>query len=189
MAEVLMQFDSTIFDAEGHGYTSRVCGRESDGGRWEGWIEFEPLDGGPILRTPRETKQPNRQDLDYWATGLSTSYLEGALQRALTPRKPRARARPAAARPAYDRPAPASEEEMPAAAANRIRPRGVLDPFKVYAQGADVLREELNALNEGHLRNIVRANDLVDEGDVDLDSLHRVALADLIVGAVKKRTA
>jgi hypothetical protein len=36
------------------------------------------------MRTPRETEQPNREDLAYWATGLTQVYLEGALTRALT---------------------------------------------------------------------------------------------------------
>lgn len=188
MAEVLVQFDRTISDRERHEFVPRVCGRGGEDGRWEGWIEFEPTDGGPILRTQRETKQPNRQDLDYWATGLTMGYLEGALHRAQTPRKPPPRPRPAAEKPVYDRPAPSSEETGPRTRANRIRPRGVLDPFRVYAQSGEMLRQELNALSESHLRNIVRAYDLVEDDEVDLDLLHRVALADLIVGAVRKRT-
>jgi len=50
---------------------------------WEGWVEFDPVDGGPTIRTPRETTQPNRADAEYWATGLEPVYLEGALDRAL----------------------------------------------------------------------------------------------------------
>ena len=34
------------------------------------------------IATGRETTQPNRTDTEYWATGLSEVYLEGALQRA-----------------------------------------------------------------------------------------------------------
>jgi hypothetical protein len=56
---------------------------------WEGWIEFEPSDGGAAIRTPRETTQPNLKDLEYWATGLTEAYLEGALVRALDPDVPR----------------------------------------------------------------------------------------------------
>jgi hypothetical protein len=36
-----------------------------------------------VIQTTRETTQPNRQDLDYWATGLTVGFLDGALDRAL----------------------------------------------------------------------------------------------------------
>jgi len=49
----------------------------------EGWLEFTPVSGGPALRSPRETSQPNYPDLQYWAGGLSVTYLESALERAL----------------------------------------------------------------------------------------------------------
>jgi hypothetical protein len=39
-------------------------------------------DGRGILSTSRETTQPNRQALIYWATGLEPVYLEGAFERA-----------------------------------------------------------------------------------------------------------
>src|SRR5262245_1530581 len=35
------------------------------------------------MQTARETTQPNLADLEYWATGLTPIYLEGALNRAL----------------------------------------------------------------------------------------------------------
>jgi hypothetical protein len=52
-------------------------------GSWKGWIEFASIDGDSHVRTPRETEQPNRGDLAYWATGLTQVYLEGALRRAI----------------------------------------------------------------------------------------------------------
>jgi hypothetical protein len=67
---------------EDDGYAVRVRGRAREDGRWEGWLEFEPGRGGRALRTPRETTQPNRDALRYWATGLEPIYLEGALARA-----------------------------------------------------------------------------------------------------------
>jgi len=46
-------------------------------------IEFHPTDSShPILTTDRETSQPNRKALEYWADGLEPIYLEGALARA-----------------------------------------------------------------------------------------------------------
>ena len=84
MAEVLLEFDASVNGRDGNNYGARACGRVMDDGhRWEGWIEFVPTHGGTVLRTPRETVQPNRQDTIYWATGLSEAYLEGALERAL----------------------------------------------------------------------------------------------------------
>jgi hypothetical protein len=49
---------------------------------WEGWLEFLPLDGGEPLCTGRETTQPNRDALAYWASGLEPIYFEGAFERA-----------------------------------------------------------------------------------------------------------
>ncbi|MEX2284557.1 MAG: hypothetical protein WEE89_18860 [Gemmatimonadota bacterium] len=105
MADVLVQFENEIVDADQHAYVARVCGREAEDGLWDGWVEFEPKAGGETLRTPRETRQPNRTDLDYWAAGLTVTYLEGALQRALDPEPPDLRPRQVDVRPAYDRPA------------------------------------------------------------------------------------
>jgi hypothetical protein len=188
MAEVLLQFDAALADGSGGTYVARVCGREAEDGLWDGWIEFVPGDGSTTLRTPRETRQPNLADLEYWAGGLTVTYLEGALERARDPRVPDLRPREVAAEPAYDRPAPSTPSKPERTAeAGGIRPRAVLDPFAVYAQGEDVLRRELGALDEGHLRTIVRAHDLVGEEEMDLQALHRTALAEMIVAAVRRR--
>src|SRR5215469_2747411 len=64
-------------------YIVHVCGQERANGNWEGWIEFHPTDASqPILSTERETSQPNRTALEYWADGLEPIYLDGALARA-----------------------------------------------------------------------------------------------------------
>ena len=83
MAEILAAFQATVASGDGHFYTARACGGKSDDGLWQGWIEFTPVDGGTPIRSPRETTQPNRTDLVYWATGISTVFLEGALRRAM----------------------------------------------------------------------------------------------------------
>ena len=44
-------------------------------------IEFVPVHGGTPLRSSRETTQPNKADAEYWASGLTMVYLEGALER------------------------------------------------------------------------------------------------------------
>src|SRR5262245_58882209 len=72
---------------DGRIFTAQACGREREGGLWEGWLEFVPHDGSAVLRSQRETTQPNLVDLEYWATGLTPIYLQGALERTLTPLK------------------------------------------------------------------------------------------------------
>jgi hypothetical protein len=62
--------------SDGLFYDVRICGRPLADGRWEGWIEFAPADGSPVLRTPRETTQPRLTDLDYWANGLTPVYVD-----------------------------------------------------------------------------------------------------------------
>jgi len=89
MSEVLVDFDAMIVGPDGTRWTPRACGGIADDGLWEGWIEFASTDGTRHVRTTRETEQPNRDDLAYWATGLTQVYLEGALGRALeSPRRP-----------------------------------------------------------------------------------------------------
>ena len=71
MAEVLVDYENTIAGADGSRWAARACGRQGPGNLWEGWIEFVPLDGGSPLRGRRETTQPSRDDLVYWATGIT----------------------------------------------------------------------------------------------------------------------
>ena len=63
----------------------QVAGRERKDGLWEGWIEFVAADGTRSIDSGRETTQPNRTDLKYWAEGLTRAYLQGALGRAQSP--------------------------------------------------------------------------------------------------------
>ena len=84
MIETFAQFDAPIRDGQGRSYIAKVLGGERDDGLWEGWIEFENTLTGRSLRSGRETTQPNSQDLEYWSSGLTAVYLEGALDRALS---------------------------------------------------------------------------------------------------------
>lgn len=185
MAEVLMTHTPPILDDHGHAYVARICGRQAEDGRWEAWIEFVPGDGRPVLRTARETKQPNRSDLAYWATGLTSTYLEGALERALHPEPHDVRPQQEAALPSYDRPSPSPVEA--GAGEPAPYPHAVLDPFNVYGQGEQVLRQQLGALGVDHLRTIVRVHELVGEDELDLREMQHATLVDLIVAAVHKR--
>ena len=80
-ARTIFEYDAPLVGDDRNVYRARACGRERDDGLWEGWFEFDSAIGD-VLRTPRETTQPNLTDLVYWATGISGVFLEGALTRA-----------------------------------------------------------------------------------------------------------
>jgi hypothetical protein len=83
MDALIHEFTGLAHDRDGHAYRSRACGRQRADGTWIGWLEFTPTGtGGLVRRSPRETTQPNRGALQYWALGLSEVYLDGALERA-----------------------------------------------------------------------------------------------------------
>ena len=115
MAEVVLVFDAAVL-MDGKRYTVQVAGRP-DGNIWEGWIEFLAEGGTDALRTPRETTQPDRDALQYWATGLSSTYLEGALNRALNP--PSRRSVAPMPSPAFESPAPTPAGDRPGSPAMR----------------------------------------------------------------------
>jgi len=84
MREVLVKFDEPIMNQRGEMYFAEAVGRRrEEDGLWEGWLEFEAVDdSSPRISTERESTQPNRVDLEYWAQGLTRVYLQGALARA-----------------------------------------------------------------------------------------------------------
>ena len=82
MAEVLIDFSHVIV-CDGVRYHARACGSPLKDGTWRGWLEFRSREDGRLIRTARETTQPNRVATVYWATGLSAIYLEGAFERAM----------------------------------------------------------------------------------------------------------
>ena len=158
MAEVLVEFDTSLRDTEGTRWGPRVCGRVANDGLWEGWIEFTPdVDSIDPIRTARETQQSSRDALMYWAQGLTKVYLESALERALEP--PRARRGRPSAPPHFEAPAP---RYSPASGSSDRVARPVLNPFEVYRQGEDILVEELAMLDLGRIRDIVVAFGLLD---------------------------
>ena len=82
MAELIQTYAEVVRDALGEEYTAHAYGEARDGGTWEGGLEFAPASGGAPLRTGRETTQPDRDALAYWASGLEPIYLDGAFARA-----------------------------------------------------------------------------------------------------------
>jgi hypothetical protein len=82
VAEELLEFKNTIEDRDGRSHRAVVLAEHREDGRWIGRIRFTSIEDGPVLETDRETTQPNRDALMYWATGLTYFYLQGALERA-----------------------------------------------------------------------------------------------------------
>jgi len=179
MAEVLASFATPVSDHLGT-YYGRAVGRLASDNMWEGWIEFVPVDGGSdVLVSGIESRQPEHEHLVYWATGLTSVYLEGALSRA---RKPLTVRVPVIDEPVSDRPASrrvVAERVVP-------RPEPVLDPFEIGERNLDVLRQELGALNRPRLLNIISAYGLAGV-DADLTRMTDAELIGLIVGAVEAR--
>lgn len=174
MAEVLVEFTDPV-TANGRSYIARACGSEMADGMWQGWIEFVPLGDGEPVRSARETTQPNRQDTEYWATGLTYVYLEGALKRATQPL-----VRPAPREiegPFFEGPAPSIAEAGGAEA--------VLNPFSVYRKGEALLRRQLSALSGWHLVNIIQAYRLDGGTPAELQAVDPARLVERIIERVR----
>lgn len=185
MAEMLVEFAAVIVGKNGRRYHAHACGAQMSDGKWQGWLEFVPLDGGQPIRSARETTQPNRSDAKYWATGLTPVYLEGALQRALTPRVVR---HVATGVPIFDEPTP-SMYAVVSVSPGTTRD-AALDPFAVYEnEGEAMLRRQMSALAAWHLVNIIEKYELSDEPPAALNALPAVALIDRIVTAVRAEEA
>jgi hypothetical protein len=80
--ELIYEYDHPVVGPDGTPYVARVYGVPRRDGTWVGWLAFLALDTEIVLRTERETTQPNRLCLTYWATGLEPVYFKGALGRA-----------------------------------------------------------------------------------------------------------
>ena len=81
MAELIQTYTETVRDSRGEEFVASAHGEERADGKWEGWLEFNSA-SGDLRRTERETTQPNRDALRYWASGLEPLYLDGAFARA-----------------------------------------------------------------------------------------------------------
>ena len=83
MAEVIQQYTTQFQDDNGLAYTVMARGERSARGTWEAWLEFHPVDKTKaVWLTGRETTQPDKRALEYWASGLEPLYFEGAFERA-----------------------------------------------------------------------------------------------------------
>jgi hypothetical protein len=177
MAEVLLEFQTPVIGPDGS-YLARAVGAEVPGGNWQGWIEFTPISGGEPLCSPRETTQPNRADIVYWATGVTNVYLEGALSRARTPLP--APAQPPMPPPAFDAPA-----RRRFAAPRKEAGASVLDPFSVFEKGEAQLRRQLGALSWWRLVDIIVDYGLSNDSRASLGRMPPFALVETIVTGVR----
>ena len=192
-ATVLVDFDEMIEIEPGRRHRARVLGAETPLGQWEGWLEFLPVThggsdtpGATRYVTGRETTQPNRIDLEYWAGGLTSVYLQGALQRAIARAQPTSTPVPLRDPTVSLPPAPSSAPPV----SLPVHGTPVLDPFAVYAQSEGILRQELRALSVDHLRTILDAYGLEDAGAAAANGrATRGDLANRIVAGVKRRVA
>jgi hypothetical protein len=99
------------------------------------------------MRTPRETEQPNRADLLYWAEGLS-GRIRGALRRAIDAVTAQ----------------PVTRGHRPSAFAGPAAP-AILSPFATTVSstrsprtcGVRLLRQQLSALSRDHLLTLIDA--------------------------------
>jgi hypothetical protein len=179
MSEVLMEYDPIVSENDGTQWKTRACGRRGQGHMWEGWIEFVPLNmAASPVRSRRESTQPSRESLIYWATGLTPVYLKGALERARF--EPAPHPPPRRVAPLFDGPAP---EPDPVPSPLVPNPHAILDPFDVYAQGEDILLRQLDALDTARLRDIVRAYELLNAEDAEKAT--RLDLATAIITAAR----
>jgi hypothetical protein len=176
MAQTVAQFDTPVI-YHGTQYRARVCGRQREDGLWEGWIEFENITTGAVLRTVRETTQPNLTDLTYWATGLTPVYLEGALARTLE--APKSVPGTPVSPPYYKGPAERRGAE-------HAWPESILNPFSVYDKNPELLAQELTALRAWHLRQIIRDYHLVDEESIRIENMTEPELGSLIMQRVRE---
>ena len=177
MAEVLVTFTTPTRAKNGDLYHGRVLGRLAHDGLWEGWLEFALAGSDEIFLTERETEQPNRADLKYWAEGLSDTYLEGALERALNPTPT---LQPTRDEPVYVQSSPRRPKPLSMPSTRRV----VLDPFLTYAEGEDLLRGQLNALSRDHLQNIVEGYGFVGAHEREWP---RLASADAMIERIVER--
>ena len=176
MAEVLRSFDEQIRHTTG-AYHARVVGRYAEDKMWEGWLEFVPAAGGKVVVSAVESRQPERNHLEYWAQGLSVVYAEGSLDRALHPITVRTRA---VELPSSDAPARRLVKVA------YTGPRPILDPFEVGERSLDILAQELGALGRARLLHIIAGYKLSSPG-IDASLMTEPELIAFIVARVEAR--
>lgn len=185
MSDLLVKYDEPIAGPDGRKYFAQAAGKETDGGLWEGWVEFMPVDeAAETVCSDRETTQPNRKTVDYWAQGLTVVYLQGALARALKKQAPPCVGTKGRSQVVARLPAPRRVSRPPSSASFNARP--ILDPFAVYAQGEHILRSELGALSRDQVETIATAYGFAAAGrESGVGTSDGSDLVDMVVNGVR----
>ena len=82
MVHFVTQYPQVLVSPDGHEYVARVYASTHALAGWDAWFVFFPLRGGRELATDRQTTQGSLAAVSYWASGITTTYLEAALERA-----------------------------------------------------------------------------------------------------------
>lgn len=149
MSELIAHLPYRIV-ASGDEFYVSVAGEPRPDGRWEGWLEYVPLNDTEPIVTPTETTQSTRDALLHWAETLTEVYAQGAFDRGI-----RATA-DLTARRLVARPIP-TRLDAPA-------PSEVPNPFELFAAGRATMRARLTALSRRLLLAMIAAFDLNPAG-------------------------
>ena len=151
MSELIADLPYRVVDASGEEFYVSVAGEPRTDGRWEGWLEYVPLDESEPLLTPTETTQSSRAALVRWAEALTETYVQGAFARsaAMAPL-------PVASRVVARRIVPAPV----ATTATDALP----DPFALFDTGRAAMRGRLSALPRAALSTMITAYGLNPAG-------------------------
>ena len=182
-ARILRTFDKFVALPGQGPFVARIAARVNLEGRWEAWIEFSPEGGGPVLRSQRETTQSDLPSVERWAEGVSLVYLQGSLERTLS--RERGQVRVVSTHgPEFDGPAPELR------GGQRPAPDDVaVNPIALAQRGEDRLRARLADLSTSELRAIALAFHFDDGWAIDVETLDRGGLQELIVAGTRRRIA
>ena len=81
--ELVQQFETPVTGRDNNTYIAYLYARLGSHKTWEGLLTFERTSDGKRFETAVETTQSTRDAVRYWAGGLTQSYFEGALERAM----------------------------------------------------------------------------------------------------------
>src|SRR5262249_4552852 len=81
MADMLREHPTLVGGIDDTAYVAQIWANEMSDGRWEAWVLFVPISTGRARRTERETIQAHRAGVEYWASGVTSIYLQGAFAR------------------------------------------------------------------------------------------------------------
>ena len=139
MSELIADLPYRLVDPRGEEYDVSVAGEPRTDGRWEGWLEYVPVDDSAPLITPTETTQATRSALVHWGETLAETYVQGAFARAAAAEGAPSGSRVVARRIVANDMATVITDALP-------------DPFLLFDSGRTAMRAQLTALPRSHSR-------------------------------------